>query len=99
MAAVDLAYDASSLCGPIDLRVARFLEKYRGHKLDPAYLRHLQKYHGGIPGKQYFEAEDGKSYRVGRFLTLVDEKSKLEPPPRPSWEFPKQNIRIDWSVL
>jgi hypothetical protein len=99
MAEVDLAYDPVSLCGPVDMRVVRFLEKYRGHKLDPAYLRHVQKYHGGIPGKQYFDAEDGKTYRVGRFLTLADEKSKLQPPPRPSWEFPKQDSRIDWSVL
>jgi hypothetical protein len=99
MAAVNLAYDPLSLCGPVDIRVARFLEKYRGHKLDAAYLRHAQKYHGGIPGKQYFDAEDAKTYRVGRFLTLVDEKSELEPPPRPSWEYPKQDRRLDWSVL
>jgi hypothetical protein len=96
---MDLNYDPSSFCGPADLRVARFLEEYREHKLDAAYLRHVKKYHGGIPGKQYFDAEDGKTHRVGRFLTLVDEKSKLEPPFRPSWQFPKQDIRIDWSVL
>jgi hypothetical protein len=99
MAEVDLAYDPSSLCGPVGMRVARFLEKYHGHKFDPAYLRHTQKYHGGIPGKQYFNAKDGHTYRVGRFLTLVDEKSELEPPPWPSWEYPKQDSRIDWSVL
>src|SRR5437016_4410966 len=99
MVAADLAYDLLSLCGPVDLRVARFLETYRGNKLDPAYLCHVQKWHGGIPGKQYFEAEDGKTYRVGRFLTLVDEKSKLEPPSRPSWRFRERDIRIDWSIL
>ena len=96
---VDLAYDPSSLCGPADLRVARFLEEYRGNKLDPSYLRHVQKWHGGIPGKQYFDAEDGKTYRVGRFLTLVDEKSKLQPPIQPSWKFRERDMRIDWSVL
>ena len=99
MPEVDLTYDPASLCGPVDLRVARFLEKYRKKKFDPAYLRHVQKYHGGIPGKQYFDAEDRKTYRVGRFLTLVDEQSKLQPPLRPSWEFPNQDIRIEWSVL
>ena len=36
---------------------------------------------------------------MGRFLTLVDEDSALEPPARPSWEFPERDIRIDWSVL
>ena len=99
MASVDLAYDPSSLCGPVDLRVARSLEKYRGNKLDSSYVRHVQKWHGGIPGKQYFDAEDGKTYRVGRFLTLVDDESELAPPPRPSWKFRERDIRIDWSIL
>lgn len=99
MAEVDLIYDPASLCGPVDMRVAGFLEEYRGHKLDSAYLRHMQKFHGGIPGKQYFEAEDRKTYRVGRFLTLVDEKSELAPPHRPSWEFREQDSRIGWSIL
>ncbi len=72
---------------------------FAGHKFDPAYLRHAQKYHGGIPRKQYFTAENGKTYRLGRFLTLVDEKTELQPPVRPSWEFPGQDSRIDWSVL
>jgi len=96
---VDLAYDPASLCGRADLRVAAFLERYRGNKLDASYLHHLRRWHGGIPGKQYFNAEDGKVYRVGRFLTLVDKKSQLEPPFRPSWEFPERDVRIDWSVL
>jgi hypothetical protein len=96
---VDLNYDLSSLCGPVDMRVVHFIEKYRGNQFDPSYLTHIQKWHGGIPGKQYFDAEDGKTYRVGRFLTLVDEKTKLEPPARPSWEYRERDIRIDWSVL
>jgi hypothetical protein len=96
---IDLNYDPSSLCGPADIRVARFLEVYRGHKLDPAYLRHIEKNHGGIPGKQYFDASDGKTFRLGRFLTMVDKKSDLAPPPRPSWEFPPRDARLDWSVL
>jgi hypothetical protein len=96
---VDLNYEPSSFCGPVDMRVARFLEEYRRNTLDPSYLRHIQRYHGGIPGKQYFNADDGNTYRVGRFLTLVDDKSTLEPPTRPSWEFPKRDARIDWSVL
>jgi hypothetical protein len=96
---INLDYDPASLCGPVDVRVARFLEEYRGNKLDPAYLRHVSEWHGGIPGKQFFDAADGNTYRVGRFLTLVDEESELTPPPRPSWEFPKRDARIDWSIL
>jgi hypothetical protein len=95
----DVDYDNSTLCGPADARVIRNLEKFSGHKLDAAYLRHIKKFHGGIPGKQYFDAQNGKTYRVGRFLTLVDEKSKLKPPERLSWEFGDRDIRIDWSML
>jgi hypothetical protein len=95
---VDLNYDTSSLCGPVDMRVARFLEEDIGNQLDPSYVAHILKWHGGIPGNQYFDAGDGKTYRVGRFLTLVDKRSELEPPPRPSWSFPR-DARIDWSVL
>ena len=98
MADVDLAYDPSSLCGSVDLQDAQFLEKYHRKKLDSSYLRHVQQWHGGIPGKQYFEGEDGKTYRVGRFLILIDEKSKLEPPSRPSWKFRDRDVRIDWSI-
>ncbi len=94
----DLDYDPASLCGPVDMRVVEYLEKYR-HKLDEAYLDHAQRWHGGIPGKQYFTAGDGKPDRVGRFLTLVDGKSKLTPPHRDSWENPERDVRIDWSVL
>jgi hypothetical protein len=99
MAKVDLFYDPASLCGPVDRRVVNFYEQYKGHRLDASYLRHVEKYHGGIPGKQYFDASDEKTYRIGRFLTIVDEKSELDPPYRPSWEFPPQDIRIDWSIL
>ena len=40
---VDLQYDPASLCGPVDRRVVRFLEKYRGNKWDQSYLRHVQE--------------------------------------------------------
>jgi len=96
---IDLNYDPTTFAGPVDPRVIEFLETYRGHKFDVSYLDHARKYHGGIPGKQYFDAADGKTYRVGRFLTLIDDKSHLRPPFRPSWEFPDRDIRIDWSVL
>lgn len=99
MTQVDLGYDPSSLCGPVDTRVARFLEEYRGHKLDPSYLIHIQAWHGGIPGKQYFNAVNGHIYRLGRFLTLVNDDSELEPPLRPSWKHPDRDSRIDWSIL
>ena len=96
---IDLEYGPTTFAGPVDWRVVRFIESYRKHKFDLAYLEHIELFHGGIPGTQYFDAGDGKTYRVGRFLTLVDEKTDLQPPFRPSWEFPQRDIRIDWSVL
>lgn len=96
---VDLDYDPQSLCGPVDERVVEFIQSYRKHRFDSAYLEHVRRYHGGVPGKRYFEAADGETYQVGRFLTLVDEESELSPPARPSWTNPGRDIRIDWSVL
>jgi hypothetical protein len=96
---VDLGYDPTSLCGPVDERVVDFIQSYRKHRLGPVYLEHARRYHGGVPGKQYFEAADGKTYRVGRFLTLVDEETELEPPARRSWSNPGRDIRVDWGML
>src|SRR5690349_19597328 len=95
----DLEYDPTSFAGPVDWRVVRFIEGYRQHKFDQSYLEHIEKFHGGIPGKQYFTARNGATFRIGRFLTLVDEKTDLQPPFRQSWEFRDRDIRIDWSVL
>jgi hypothetical protein len=95
----DLGYDPASLCGPVDERVAEFIQSYRKRRLDPAYLAHARRFHGGIPGRSYFTAADGETYRVGRFLTLVDDESELPPPARPSWSNPGRDSRIDWSML
>src|SRR5438128_659438 len=96
---IDLEYDPTSFTGPVDMAFVSRLENYRHLKLDPAYLQHAQRYHGGIPGKQYFDAANGETYRLGRFLTLVDEKSELSPPFMKSWEHHHRDIRIDWSVI
>ena len=95
---VNLDYDPTSFAGPVDNRVVDFLAGYR-HKLDPSYLLHAAQFHGGVPGKQYFDGDDGKTYRIGRFLTLVDRDSELTAPFKQSWQFPERDIRIDWSVL
>ena len=96
---VDLDYDPTSFVGPVDPKAIRSLEKYHGFKLDPSYLEHVKQFHGGIPGKQYFEAQDEKTYRVGRFLTLLAEDSRLQPPFRESWLSGDRDVRIDWSAL
>ena len=96
---LDLEYAPTSFAGPVDWRVVRFIESYRQHKFDPSYLDHIDRFHGGIPGKQYFTAVNGATFRVGRFFTLVDKGTDLQPPIRQSWEFRDRDIRIDWSVL
>lgn len=88
----------TQLCGPSDKRVIQFLEKKLEHPLDPAYLRFAEQYHGAVPRKSYLTAGDGRTYRVGRFLTLVDRNSVLEPPFQESWENPDRDVRIDWSA-
>ncbi len=99
----DLDAEFSQLCGPADERVIRLLEvgieSLLNPALDPAYLAFVREHHGAVPRKSYFTASDGKTYRVGRFLTLVDGKSVLEPPFQESWEFPDRDVRIDWSAF
>jgi hypothetical protein len=36
---------------------------------------------------------------LGRFLTLVDEETELEPPARPSSVNPGRDVRVDWGML
>jgi hypothetical protein len=98
MAAIDLGYDPDTLAGPVDPRVVRWIEEHR-RRFDPSYLDHIQRFHGGIPGKQYFDTPQGETMRVGRFLTLVDEETPLPPPFCPSWQYPNRDVRIDRSVL
>jgi hypothetical protein len=95
---VDLGYDPDGFAGPVDKRALDWLITYRYH-LDPAYLAHVRRHHGGIPRKGYFSTPGGATYRLGRFLTLFTDDHQLSPPPRPSWLWPGQDARLDYSAV
>src|SRR5262245_15110229 len=92
---IDLGYDADSLAGPPDKRALDWLTARR-YALDRAYLAHVHRHHGGIPGKGYFTTPADEVLRVGRFLTLLDSKSALPPPHRPSWITSSRDARLDY---
>jgi len=91
--------EPKSLAGEIDKKAIQHLEKYRKFKFHPAFLDALPLIHGGIPKRQYFTSPRGNTYRVGRFLTLFDEKSKLPPPFQPDWEFDEYDVRDQRSIF
>lgn len=77
----DLGYDPASLVGPLDMgRVISFQNYISGAneqelRFDAAYLRHLAKYHGGVPKKRWFYSEIGNDYVIERFLNFIDPES------------------------
>ena len=98
MAQVNVKCVPKSLAGPVDPRVVRWLDK-RGLPLDPVFLKQVKKFHGGVPVNPYFTASNGETYRVGRFLPLVDERTRLRPPKQPGSEFEETDIRVERSVV
>jgi len=71
---------------PSDWRVVEWLAVYR-HPLDPAFVEHAARYHGGIPGRAYFDTTSEATERIGRFLTIVQDGFAAAPPFQPSWQF------------
>lgn len=98
---VDLNYDSTSFVGPLDpAGIDRFFFAYRDQphiRPDPAYVRHLGRYHGGIPRKNRFTTATGTERKVGRLLNYATEDS-LPPPFRQSWQGGGADVRLDWSV-
>jgi hypothetical protein len=76
----DLKCDPKSLAGPIDKRV---VAKLKG--LDPDFVAHMTSCHGGRPQIGAFQVAN-KRGKIGQFLTLLDDRSKLQPPARPHFE-------------
>jgi len=95
MSDIDLKYDPGSFAGPFDEDVLELVESMiEGDRhLDASYVAHLRTFNGGIPGKQYFTTSGGKTYRVGRFLAMVDEESELPAPEQPHFEFGDMDAR------
>ena len=86
----------SSFAGPIDDKIIRWIEKNK-KPIDKSYLTFIEKNHGVIPMNGEFTSEKGDLYKIGRFLTLVDETSELTSPTIQS-KFKDRDARIDWSI-
>lgn len=87
----DLECDPASRAGPIDERVVDNLR--RAYPLDDAFVAQMAACHGGVPSIANFKV-DGTDRRIGRFLTLLDEKSSLTPPKRPHFVQPDFDERV-----
>lgn len=94
----DLGYDPASLVGPLDMNhllgsQQAFQDREMPIIFDPSYIRHLSYYHGGIPKKRCFKAEDGKEYLIERFLHFADEKKGDKD--RLGW----YHVNVCWSMM
>jgi hypothetical protein len=94
----DLGYDPASLVGPLDMRHVLTAEQAfqdRGMPIvfDPSYIRHLSRYHGGIPKKRCFKTETGKENVIERFLHFADEKKGDKD--RLGW----YHVNVAWSMM
>lgn len=88
----DLQCEPNTLAGPMDQRV---VAKLKG--LDPAFVAHMESCHGGTPRIGAFNAGSRRG-QIGLFLTLLDNKSKLLPPPRPHFEDSSWDERVINSI-
>jgi hypothetical protein len=93
----DLGYDPSSLLGPLDIRRMEKFQKYisganeQQLEFDPAYLRHLAKYHGGRPKKRWFFSAKENDYVIERFLNFIDPKSDDV--------LGEYNVEVTWGMI
>jgi hypothetical protein len=92
----DLGYGPSSLADPLDLRRVEKVENYLSHapapmEFDKSYLRHLTKYHGGIPKKRWVFSAKGNDYVIERFLNFVDPKAD-----KVRGEY---NVEVTWGLI
>lgn len=99
---IDLNYNPDSFVGPFNMEELKKHERsstvdYPHMKYDASYVTHISKFHGGIPGKQWFRSKSGKKHRLGRFLNFATESS-LPEPFQPSWIDSRVDIRWEWSL-
>lgn len=73
----DLQYDSDSFAGPFqEDRLLKFQEYLNATSsatiaFDPAYIDHLRRFHGGIPGKRFFKTASGMGHAIVRFLNFA----------------------------
>ena len=103
---VDLEYEPGSLLPPFPReRIDEFEKWLAGYwereriKLPAAYVRHITKFHGGVPGKKCFRDADGRVRVVGRFFNFLREEDLTEPYTKSwrSWSL-GPDIRLDYRV-
>ncbi len=87
----DLQCKAHTLAGPIDNRVIEYIRE--SYPLDDYFLEQFATCHGGVPTIDTFMVGD-KTASIGRFLTLIDNKSILKGPIRPHFEAGDVDERI-----
>jgi hypothetical protein len=94
----DLGYGATSIVGPLDMRCVLasqqgFQDRGMPITFDPSYIRHLKRFHGGVPRKRCFVATDGREYVIERFLHFADE-TKAE---RNQLEW--YHVNVSWGLM
>jgi hypothetical protein len=102
---VDLEYDPSTLLPPCPPERLQKFEKWlcwyweAEVRLPQAYIDHIQRYHGGCPGKACFRTAAGKTRMVGRFFNFLEE-ADLSPPLKPTWRqwSGEPDVRLDYRV-
>lgn len=99
---IALNYKPDSFVGPFNMKELKKHERsrtleYPHMKYDASYVSHISKYHGGIPGKQWFHSKSGQKHRLGRFLNFATKKS-LPDPFQASWIDSRVDARWKWSL-
>ncbi len=79
--------------GPVDPAALADLEKR--HPLDSSYRQLLDRLHGGIPLRQFIK---GHRCRIGRFLTILNSRSKLEGAFQPHFDQSNTDCRVVRSI-
>ena len=102
---VDLEYDPTSLLQPCPPERFQVFEQWLcGYwetevRLPKAYTNHLQRYHGGCPGKACFRTPCGATRMVGRFFNFL-KRGDVPPPLTPTWRqwSGEPDVRLDYRI-
>ncbi len=85
--------DTDPPLGAPDKRVIERLEKL--HPLPPSFLSFSEKNHGKAPASGLVK---GTKIKIGRFLSLIDNDTKLPGPPLPHFEDKSIDARVMRSI-
>jgi hypothetical protein len=91
----DLEYVPGSFVGPLDCaEIAKFEKWLHGseyHRInfDATYVDYLFRFHGGVPGKRYFQTKTGTGHVLERFLNFLPSGSNNV--------MEQYNVEVTWS--